>query len=132
MNEALGLSQDDDFKLVRTLTDENGVTHFRYQQTFKGIPVWGLQANIAKDNNGKAISLHGSIALDAQNDIGSIPGTLNPLGALKNKEEQHKAKDPSAIWNFRNEQYGTYIYIDSKDKAHLCYVVSFFCRYGLR
>jgi vibriolysin len=125
MKEALGLSQDDGFKLVRTLTDENGITHYRYQQTYKGFPVWGLQTLIGKDND-KAISLHGTIALDARNDIGSIPGSLNPLAALNRQEELHKAKDPAAPWNFRNEQYGTYVYIDAKDKAHLCFVVSFF------
>jgi len=126
MKDALGLSQDDGFKLVRTLTDENGITHSRYQQTYKGFPVWGLQTLIGKDQAGKAISLHGTIALDARNDIGGVPGSLNPEGALNRQKELHKAKDPAAFWNFRNEQYGTYVYIDAKDKAHLCYVVSFF------
>jgi len=41
-------------------------------------------------------------------------------------EEQHKKIDKNAQWNFSNETYGTYIYVDEKEKAHLCYVVSFF------
>jgi PKD repeat protein len=42
-------------------------------------------------------------------------------------QELHQAKDPAAMWNFRNEQYGTYVYFHKKsDKARLCYVVSFF------
>ncbi|MCX6581869.1 MAG: M4 family metallopeptidase, partial [Candidatus Aminicenantes bacterium] len=44
----------------------------------------------------------------------------------KRMEKQHKAKDINAVWNFSNEKYGTYIYVDKKKKATLCYVVSFF------
>jgi len=45
----LGLSRDEAFTLLRQRTDFNGVTHYRYQQTYKGIPVWGIQTVISRE-----------------------------------------------------------------------------------
>ena len=51
LGPALGLSAGDGFQLLRTITDLNGETHYRYQQTFKGFPVWGMQTIVSKRNN---------------------------------------------------------------------------------
>ncbi|NIM17463.1 MAG: hypothetical protein GTO45_36080, partial [Candidatus Aminicenantes bacterium] len=125
----LGLSQDGAFTLLRQRTDFNGVTHYRYQQTYKGIPVWGIQTIISRDPANQVVRLHGTMVLDTPGDIKDIPSLLDPLGALKKLEDRHKKIDKNAQWNFRNEKYGTYIYLhnlNKKEKAHLCYVVSFF------
>jgi vibriolysin len=126
VGKTLGLTGDEEFKLLRKITDFNGITHYRYQQAFKGIPVWGMHTNIGISPSNNVDRLNGTMVLDIPRDILSIPGSLDPLGALKQMEEQHKKIDKNAQWAFRNEQYGTYIYIDEKEKAHLCFVVSFF------
>jgi vibriolysin len=122
---AFGLDRDEDFKLIRQGKDFNGLTHQRYQQTFHGIPVWGMHTIVSKAGD-KAVRLHGDMVLETKKDIAGIPASLDPLGALRQMQEQHKKIDKKAQWTFRNEKYGTYIYIDEKNKAHLCYVVSFF------
>jgi len=121
-----GLGADEKLTELRLTTDFNRVIHSRYQQTYKDIPVWGMQTVISTDSRGNVIRLHGTLARDIPGDIGNIPGKLDPLGALRNMEENHKKKDKTALWNFENEEYGTYIYIDKKGKAKLCYVVSFY------
>ncbi len=126
IGKTLGLTRDEEFKLLRKITDFNGVTHYRYQQTFKGIPVWGMHTNVGIDPANNVVRLHGTMVLDIPKDIAGIPASLNPPGALKKMEDLHKKIDKGAQWNFRNEKYGTYIYIDKKGKAHLCCVVSFF------
>jgi len=125
---AFGLTEDEEFVLIRQRTDFNGEIHYRYQQTVKGIPVWGIQTVISKDrSNKKVIKLHGTVVQDASNDVGSIPGKLDALGALRQMQENHKAQNAGATWHFRNEEYGTYVYFHKKsNKARLCYVVSFF------
>jgi vibriolysin len=123
---ALGLTQDEEFKLVRQGTDFNGVTHQRLQQSFKGIPVWGMQTIVSLDRQGKVLNLHGDMVLDTKKDVKSIPANLDPLAALNKMKKNHKAQDAGAVWSFRNEQSGTFIVVDKKDKAQLCYVVSFF------
>ena len=54
LGTALGLSEDDGFQMIRKITDLNGVTHYRYQQTYKGLRVWGMQAIVSKGKNNKA------------------------------------------------------------------------------
>jgi Zn-dependent metalloprotease len=39
---------------------------------------------------------------------------------------RHMERNTGAAWHFRNEQYGTNIFVDKNDRAHPCYVVSFF------
>jgi Zn-dependent metalloprotease len=124
--KTLGLTRDEEFKLLRKITDFNGVTHYRYQQSFNGVPVWGMHTNVGIGPADNVVRLNGTMVLDTPRDIGGIPASLDPLGALKQMEEQHRKKDKLAQWHFKNEKYGTYIYIDKKGKAHLCYVVSFF------
>ena len=126
IGNAFGLSKNEDFKLISQRTDFNGETHYRYQQTLNGYPVWGIQTVISK-KAGKVIKLHGAVIKGAPADVSSIPKKLDALAALKEMQENHTAQDTGAEWNFKNEAYGTYVYFHKKSqKARLCYVVSFF------
>jgi Zn-dependent metalloprotease len=128
MANALGLTRDESLVLLRQRTDFNGVTHYRYQQAYQGIPVWGMQVIVSAGPDNRVVGLHGTMVKDIAGDITGIPpvSSLGPAAALRQMEETHKAKNKGAAWHFKNEQYGTYIYIDEKQKAHPCYVVSFF------
>jgi uncharacterized repeat protein (TIGR02543 family) len=122
----LGLTANEEFKLVRTRTDFNRVTHKRLQQSLLGIPFWGMETIVSVGPDGKVVNLHGDMVLETKNEIKSIPKNLNPQGALRDMQEKHKQKDVGAIWSFSNEKYGTYIVVDKKNKARVCYVVSYF------
>jgi vibriolysin len=124
--EALGLTGDDSLTLIRSRSDRNGVTHYRYQQTYKDIPVWGMESVVSINPSNEVVRLHGNLVLDIPYDIKGIPRALNPKKALKDLQTKHQKKDKKAKWNFSNEKYGTYIYVDNKDKAYVCYVISFF------
>jgi Zn-dependent metalloprotease len=126
MGSIFGLAQDEKFTFLRQTKDFNSVTHARYQQTYKGFPIWGVQTIVSRDHTDSVVHINGSIVQGIPKDILSIPGTLDPKGALQRMQKEHKAKAPNAVWNFKNEEYGAYIYIDKKNKAILCYVVSFF------
>jgi Zn-dependent metalloprotease len=126
MGPVFGLSADEGFRLLRQVTDLNGEIHYRYQQTLKGIPVWGMQTIVSKKNN-KVTKLTGNFIQDSPGDVGGIPASLDPRGALKQMQDAHKGKDAGAKWHFINEQADTYVYFHKKSqKARLCYVVSFF------
>jgi vibriolysin len=122
----LGLTENEDLKFVREITDFNRVTHKRFQQSLDGIPVWGIETIVSLDANGIVVNLNGDMVLDARNDVKSIPAKLDPLAALRKMQKNHKNQDLGAVWQFRNETKGTFIWVDAKDKAHLCYVVSYF------
>jgi pseudolysin/vibriolysin len=121
-----GLTANEKFTLLRQRTDLNEVTHYRYQQLYKGIPVWGIQTVISRDASNKVVRLHGAMIKGSPNDVKDIPTPLDALGALRQMQELHKEKDKGAVWSFENERFGTYIYLHKNNKAHLCYVVSFF------
>jgi Zn-dependent metalloprotease len=125
MGPVFGLSPDEGFQLIRKGTDFNGVTHYRYRQSYKGIPVWAAQTVVSRGRGNQVLRLHGNIVQGSPNDIAGIPTSLNPLGALNQMKEKHKEKNLAAKWNFSNEKYGTYIYFDN-GKSRLCHVVSFF------
>ncbi len=125
MAPVFGLTPEEGFYLLRKSTDFNGVTHYRYQQTFKDIPVWGMQTIVSKSRDNKVIRLNGTIVQGTPNDVGTIPAKFDALGALNRMKTLHMEKNIAAIWNFRNEKYGTYIYFDN-GKSRLCHVVSFF------
>jgi Zn-dependent metalloprotease len=126
--KTLGLTRDEGFLLLRKITDFNGVTHYRYQQAHKGIPVWGTQTIVSVGPDNKVVRLNGAVVLDIGNDIKDIPpvSSLDPRDALERMKTLHMERDIGADWFFRNEKYGTYIYVDKNDRAHLCCVVSFF------
>jgi Zn-dependent metalloprotease len=126
MGKAFGLSKNEDFVLIRQITDFNGETHYRYQQTFNGYAVWGHQTVVSKKGD-KAVKLHGTVIQGAAKDVGNVPKKLDALGALRAMQDNHRAQDPGAEWQFINETYGTYVYFHKKSKkARLCYVVSYF------
>jgi Zn-dependent metalloprotease len=124
----LGLTRDEGFLLLRQRTDFNGVTHYRYQQAYKGIPVWGTHTIVSRDPSAQVVRLNGVVVLNIGNDIKDIPpvSSLDPQDALKRMKTLHMERNIGAAWFFRNEKYGTYIYVDKNDRAHLCCVVSFF------
>jgi Zn-dependent metalloprotease len=126
IGKALGLSDSEGLILLHGRTDFNGVTHYRYQQSFNGIPLWGMQTIIGVSPNNKVRSLHGNMALGIPGDIGNVPAGLNPGAALLRMKNEHKQKDAAANWNFSNEESGTFLYLHKSGKAHLAYVVSFF------
>ena len=126
IGQILGLSGDEAFQLLRKNTDFNRVTHYRYQQTYRGIPIWGMHIIVSRNPSLQVVRLNGTMVLDTPKDIKNIPASLHPLGALRRMQDLHKQRDTTAEWNFSNEKYETDIYIDKHEKAHLCYVVSFF------
>jgi Zn-dependent metalloprotease len=119
MGRALGLEADEGFQLLRQSTDFNGVTHTRYQQTFKGIPIWGMQAVVSKGRGGEVVRLNGNIVQGAPREVGAIPANLNAQAALS------RMKAGFAGQIFSSETAGTYIYLHNGN-ARLCDVVSFF------
>ena len=130
MGHVFGLTRGEDFKLLSQRTDFNGVTHYRYQQLYEGIPVWGIQTVVSRDSSNKVVRLHGSVITGIPGDVKRIPASMDALAALRRNQELHKQKNIGADWTFSNEKYGSYIYLHKNEKAHLCSVVSFFADTG--
>jgi Zn-dependent metalloprotease len=88
----LGLDSDHAFQLRRTLGDDLGQTHARFQQTYKGLRVWGGEAITHTDSVGghlplthelkRGINIDVTPSLAASEALAAASADLNPKGAF--------------------------------------------------
>ena len=90
--EMLGMDARSGLRLIDSKADANGTRHFRYRQTYRGVPVFGEQVIVSEDANGSVRSLFGHRVggLDADlptmweglthADIGTGPGGNQKTG----------------------------------------------------
>ena len=57
--EMLGLDAESALVELTTAEDKDGTRHYRYQQTFRGVPVWGEQVIVSEDAHGNVRNLFG-------------------------------------------------------------------------
>jgi vibriolysin len=123
--ELLGLETESSLRLISSNDANGGVHNHRYQQTFRGIPVFGEQVIVSEDANGNVRALFGQ----------KIDGLARELPAAAAKLDKNQALaigknaglgNRLAIMRTENERSEQMIWIDANDRAHLVYVVSFF------
>ena len=57
----LGLAApEDEFRLMRVVTDDLGYTHVRFEQVYDGVPVWARDLYVHFDETGRAYGLNGA------------------------------------------------------------------------
>lgn len=128
VNSAIGLSQDESLKILRTFRDADGSMHERYQQLYNGLPVWGENIIVSKDASGIVKQFHGMKVNGIDQDIQSVKklSEYDPKSALEGMKQKVLKKDKKAEWIFENETAETVIFVDKKSVAHVAYAVSFF------
>ncbi len=126
----LGLTADENLRKIKQRTDKNRITHIRYQQLYKNVPVWGHHIIVSKNAAGNVVNLHGTKIEGITGDLPKSFATLNTLdssGALELVKAKFK-NDHSDVknWTFKNEKSELVIFLDRTSKANLCWFVSFF------
>ncbi|MEO6365820.1 MAG: M4 family metallopeptidase [Luteimonas sp.] len=122
--EMLGLESESGLSILKVKHDRDGTQHYRYQQTFRGVPIFGEQVVVSEDGNG------------VRNLFGRLVGDLSgELPARAPKLAQSRAMDIAKVAGLRsargayrteNESNRQMIYIDDNGRAHMTYVVSYF------
>ena len=132
--EMLNLHSDSTLRAIATRTDPDGTTHYRYQQQFRGVPVWGEHVVVAEDSKGNLRSLFGRAVSGLEAEIplrAPLIGAGNALAAAKTAALGNRI----SAMQVENESSLQMIYVDDNDVAHMAYVVNFFADYaatGLR
>lgn len=128
--EMLGLDADSSLQVLTTAKDKNGTTHYRYQQTFRGVPVFGEHVVISEDRSGTVRNLFGRAVSGLGLDLGArVNASLNQAQALsigKNLVLGDAALTKAGGMHIEREEARKMIFIGDDDVAHLSYVVSFF------
>jgi Zn-dependent metalloprotease/PKD repeat protein len=122
----LGLDAESSLVQTHKIMDKDGTAHYRYQQTFRGIPVWGEGIAVAeKDGNVRSVfgnrvdrlgsevaanATAGTLGRDRALSMGLAHGLGNKLGSMKVERQ-----DAKLMW-----------YVNDKGQAKLAYVVTFF------
>ncbi len=140
-SKKLEITNDDNFKLIKSEDDDIGFTHYRYQQNYKNIPLDGVQF-LLHEKNGKLVSANGNfysgISLGTNPSITqqeAIQKAIEFVGAQKylwnNKAEEDFLKKE------KNDNNATYYPkavlviapingVYKKDNFKLCYKVNVF------
>ena len=119
--EMLGLDANSSLHALATSTDSDGTRHYRYQQMFRGVPVFGEHVIVSEDKAGKVRNLFGRA-------INGLGGELPATSAKLAKAQALSIAKAATLGNriSHNESAPQMIYVDDANHAHLAYVVSFF------
>ncbi|WP_460730056.1 M4 family metallopeptidase [Lysobacter rhizosphaerae] len=121
--EMLGLDAESSLKLLGTDTS-NGTVR-RYQQTFRGLPVFGEQVIVAEDRNGNVRTMFGQRVDGLAREIPAAAAKLDKGQALA-IGKQAGLGNRLATLRTENEKSEQMVWVDGNDRAHLVYVVSYF------
>jgi vibriolysin len=124
--ELAGLDARSTLKLIKTNKDKNGAQHYRYQQVYNGIPVFGEQVVVGEDKAGAVRTLFGRRIDGLASEI-----PLNASTRVTGPQALSAAKTATLgkqllARKVEREKSEKMIYVDGTGKAHVSYVVTFF------
>ena len=122
--EMLALEPESSLQLIRT-TGSGSVKNHRYQQTFRGLPVFGEQVIVSEDSQGKVRALFGRKIEGLAREIAGGAVKLDKGRALA-LGKQHALGSRLAAMRTENERSELMIYVDDNGRAHRAFVVSFY------
>ena len=119
--ELLGLDANSSLQTLAATHDSNGSVHYRYQQAFRGIPIFGEHVIVSQDKTGKVTNLFGRSVQGLASELSGAAPKMGKLQALS-------IAKASALGNriIKRDDTRQMIYIDGANHAHMSYVVSFF------
>lgn len=97
---------------------------YRYQQTFRGVPLFQYPIAVVEDKDGNVLDVTGTLVDDLDRDIPTMTTRITPIQALKLAEES---------WSMRLQPHATFthadvkkvVYLDQQHTGYLAYRVTF-------
>ncbi|TQD41744.1 M4 family metallopeptidase, partial [Marilutibacter aestuarii] len=122
--ELVGLEQDSGLRLLRAHTDRDGSRHYRYQQTFQGLPVFGENVIVSEKPDGTVESLFGQMVGGLASEVSVASARLNESRAIAlAKRAALGSKAVSRV--IENVKAEKVVFVDDAGRARTSYVVSF-------
>lgn len=124
-SQALGLEADSSLKLERTNKLPNGQDIHRYEQTFRGIPVWGERILVIRGANGSVQKLGGTAVYGvAPALVGAMPA-MTPEQAVEKARRAANELKGNELKAIRDTNVRQVVYVTDSGTAHSAYEVSF-------
>ena len=111
--------------LMKSKREDHGVRNYRYDQTFRGIPVFGEGVVVSEDGAGNVRKLFGNMISGLDQDIASTKPQLSSGAALAAGKIGHLGSRLSA-YRTENEKSDLVVFVDDNGHGHLAYAVSYF------
>ena len=122
--KAIGLDNESHLLLLQRKSDR-GVRAHRYQQTFRGLPIFGEQVVVAEDLNGDMKTLFGQKISGLASEIPATPVRIDPVRAAEIGKSAGLGPRVGFMRVFNNESKLS-IWLDDAGRAHRAYVVTYF------
>lgn len=122
--QALGLDADSRLSLIERVSD-HGVLNHRYQQTFRGLPIFGEHVIVNENAQGELRALFGRKVTGLERDIPDASARLSSAQALEIAKGASLGSRVGATV-ISDEKSPLMIFIDDDGRAHKAYVVSYF------
>ena len=124
--EFLGLDRESSLQLLSSTDEANGMRHFRYQQTFRGIPVWGEHVVVSQQADGTVRTVFGRLVGDLAADLPVTIGARVTAASALNIAKGMTLGSRAAEMRTEREESRQMIYVSDDDRASLVYVVTYF------
>ncbi|HZX80329.1 MAG TPA: pre-peptidase C-terminal domain-containing protein [Lysobacter sp.] len=122
--ELIGVDSLSALRQIGLVQERDGTRHYRYQQTFRGIPVFGENI-VVSEKAGAVRTLFGRKVDGLAADIPAGATRLSSAQALDIGKRAAHGQTIAAM-RTRNEKSELMVFVDDAGKAHRAYVVSYF------
>lgn len=122
--ELLGMDSGSALKELAAVPEADGTVHYRYQQTYLGVPVFGEHVVVSEGRDGEVRNLFGRQVNDLAADLKTVTPTLTESKAMT--AGKVAALGLRSSLRTERESSTLMIHINDKGKAQLVYLVTFF------
>ncbi|MEP6634659.1 MAG: peptidase M4 family protein, partial [Luteimonas sp.] len=123
--ELLSLDPESALLVLTSAQDADGTHHYRYQQTFRGIPIFGEQVIVSEDGNGNVRNLFGRRVDGLAREVSATAPKVSKAQALAVAKRATLGTTLTSKV-VKNESTQQMIYVDDNNVAHMSYVVNYF------
>ncbi len=111
--------------LMRATRQDRGVRNYRYDQAWRGIPVFGQGVVVSEDRNGNVRTMFGNLVSGLEADIASTTPKFGKAAALVAGKRLALGQGIAGMLT-ENESSELVVFIDDNGRGHLAYAVSFY------
>ena len=122
--EVIGLDADSRLQVLTHRQDSKGTQYYRYQQTFRGVPIFGEQV-VVTEANGEVRNLFGRKVSNLSAELPQGMALIGKTRALSLAKSAALGKRQSSL-KIEREDAKQMIYVDDNGRAKMAYVVSMF------
>lgn len=122
--ELVGLDGESRLQVLTHRQDSKGTQYYRYQQTFRGVPIFGEQV-VVSESNGQVRNLFGRKVSNLSSELPQGQLLIGKTQALSVAKSAALGKRQAAM-KIEREQAQQMIYVDADNRARMAYVVSMF------